>query len=574
MPGINIVINKDRIPGFRLPINSGTDPVYDDSFISISKNIPYPHYPVQHWETGSFLFVVEGFFFERADYKTKLERLAEQYALTYDRPGLLKSLFANIDAEFIITIYDKVRHSVAIFNDVLGRYPFYAAASPGLTIFSRNPSFINSFLKLTPNKTAFLATLALGFSIGDQTLYNEIKRLRGGTFIEVADKIFTIGKYHEYNYELRTNKNFSEKEETQEIKSLFEEAVQSRGKFADLNIVALSGGLDSRAVAAAFMNTRIPCRLVSYLDNGGNALKDIEYAQKIASNLDIPLQVINLPDPDLSHFESYFNIKYGLNALDMTFLLNFYKGIEKLSVQPALFTGDGGDKIFPSLKPPTFIKTPSAIVKYAVRANAKMPLSLAAGILKCDKDELYRQIFETMQSYPENDWRYKYVHFIMDNRVANWLVEGEDRNRCFITSFSPFYSVKLFNKLMSVPASQKENFALYDKFLKSISLEIYEIPNANWGFTTSEKTKIKWVYFKQNLKHTALGETVKNVSRRKENYLANLNDPEKVFFENLLSMDIINELFNIDCIQKAKYFNQDNLLNMLTLFKAATVQCL
>lgn len=542
--------------------------IYKDGSITISENLPYHYYPVKQWETEDYLFITEGYFFEWADWKDRIEQFADKLFNSGNRAELTKQQFAETDGEFVVIIHNKKQHTTVVFNDVLARFPLYISESKDYMVISRNIGFIGSHIRLSANRLAFLETLTFRYSLGSKTIYNEIERIPGGTIIEVSPGIIKRHQYHKFNYEELIDENFDVNKELPEIESLFKTAIKNRSDLGDLNIVSLSGGLDSRAVAAGFKKNGLNPRLVSFSDKQGSADTDIKYAGQIASAFNMPLEVVDLPNPSHTDFDLLFNIKHGLNGLDMAFILNFFRHLTSLSDRPVLFTGDGGDRVFPDLSPSQFLRSADATVEYIINTYSKMNLETAARILGQDKEELRREILRMLETYPEKDWRQKYIHFTMESILANLIFEGEDRNRYFLPSVTPFYNVKLFKKVMSVPARLKKNHDLYRRFLLSLAPELSKIPNANWGFDLSQQKRIQWAYFKQELKKTSLGKKLKRILQKDYNCIQHQNTNEHVIFNNLISNENLAANFDIDYIKKLKHFSQEDLFRVMTLNKA------
>ncbi len=569
MPGINIIVKK--LGNFGKFSNENDQLLYQNQQLSISKSVPYRHYPIQLWENDRFVFVIEGFFYEWIDWKTKIEEFAGRYENAVNRDLLLAEYFADTDAEFVVVVHNKHQNSTIIFNDALGRLQLYIDDKKQSTVVSRNISFIHLVHGLAPEVDAFHERLTFGFTLGTKTLYKEIERLPGGTIIDISGNYITKRQYYFFNYQQLINQTLDPEETIANVRSLLIEALRNRSKYADLNVLALSGGLDSRTVAGAFRMSGLPYSLCTYSDKEGSMQRDVRWAKKVAEKQNLPWKLVHLEDPQVTDFELMFNHKYGLAGLDMTLLVDFYRYLVSLSTRPALYTGDGGDKVFPDLRPGTLFQSEGSIINYAIRSNSKMDPAIAGGILGKDLNHLHKKVGNLIRSYPEPDWDQKYVHFIMDNRVSNWLVEGEDRNRCFLTSFTPFYHIRVFKSLMSVPPHFKKNFHFYGRFLKAISPETCDIPYANWGFDISKKKRIQWTYFKQDLKNTSVGTKINKWRQKDDNYLTKATAAEKELFARFSSTPLVQSTFDIDFIRSLKSFSADNYLSVLTLMKIASL---
>lgn len=79
------------------------------------------------------------------------------------------------------------------------------------------------------------------------------------------------------------------------------------------------------------------------------------------------------------------------------------------------------------------------------------------------------EIRDQLSSYSEEDWRQRYVHFVIAERGMKWQSEGEDRNKCYFWSATPFSAVRFFDYAMACPDEQKSRFELYREFLQALS---------------------------------------------------------------------------------------------------------
>jgi asparagine synthase (glutamine-hydrolysing) len=66
-------------------------------------------------------------------------------------------------------------------------------------------------------------------------------------------------------------------------------------------------------------------------------------------------------------------------------------------------------------------------------------------------------------------------------RGFKWLFEGEDRNRQFFWSVSPFYGREPFRLAMDCPSRLKARYALYRRFMESLSPELIDVESTTCG---------------------------------------------------------------------------------------------
>lgn len=182
-----------------------------------------------------------------------------------------------------------------------------------------------------------------------------------------------------------------------------------------------------------------------------------------------------------------------------------------------------------------------------------------------------QKVLNLLLSYPEKSLSGKYVHFLMDNKVGNSLNEGEDRNRNFIISFTPFYNFKFFKSIMSVPIKYKSNFELYRRFLKLLAPGAAGIYNANWGFNISEERKIRNAYLKEDLKRTKLGTLLKETIKYKKNHIKSLSASEAKLFEKYASNKMTCTIFDLKYARDLKNLDADSFYYLLTLMKVTAL---
>jgi hypothetical protein len=96
--------------------------------------------------------------------------------------------------------------------------------------------------------------------------------------------------------------------------------------------------------------------------------------------------------------------------------------------------------------------------------------------------------------------------------------EGEDRNRQYFWSVSPFYAPRFFEHALSCPDDQKFGLRLYREFLGLLSPGLENIPHANWGAPLGS-WKFALLYAAKNLsrKQPQLTRSIKGLFRSSHN---------------------------------------------------------
>jgi len=257
------------------------------------------------------------------------------------------AIFEKLNGIFAIAIWDKQQHKLYLARDRFGVKPLYFEHRDNSIFFASEPKCIltqdSSNRKI--NRQALHEFMYYGNQLGLQTLYDGIKQLAPGSFLE-----FFSGNINECFYwkpEHIKPVLHSEQEAIENTRKLLEQAVKNQ-LLSDVPVgVFLSGGIDSSAITA-FAAKHYPGKLKTYaaffdFDKGSN---DLERAKRVAKEFqtdheeleikggsiaDIILSLVNYHD---APFADAANIPLFLMSKEVK---NHYK---------VILQGDGGDEIF------------------------------------------------------------------------------------------------------------------------------------------------------------------------------------------------------------------------------------
>lgn len=460
----------------------------------------YDEYPIRTFITSEYTCIIEGDIYEsNENINSKLElvciELFQKKTSVY-----LKEFINNTDGEYIITCYNNSSNQIFVFNDYLGRLPFYYLENETIVAASREISFLTENLKPQLNKYACAEFLLFGYPLGNNTLHENCNRLMPASLLKINsdNKTITHTSIIDLNFE-NTNSKIIESEDI--VKSLvyeFNNSILRRVKKHTNITLSLSGGLDSRAIMGSFDSLNIDYRIKTYSDYNKTAKSDIEVVKRLTKLKKNKFKIVNLNKSSKHHEEILLGIKKGLNYSGMSFILEYFEKIKQNKT--SLWTGDGGDKVLTNLHPLRTIFSKNDLLKYILQKNQIFNLNEVSKLLNIPKNSLKSHLIKHLDKYPERKLKNKHLRFMMMERGFKWLYEGEDRNRYYFPSISPFYSIAFYKLVMEVPHKLKYDFKLYTRFLNQISTPIANIPNANWNFSINNFYKIKLLYLKQSIK--------------------------------------------------------------------------
>jgi asparagine synthase (glutamine-hydrolysing) len=468
---------------------------YDKSyFLGISG---YDEYPFYILDNNEYFIVVEGKVYGKSQslLDRELQNLANSifHKANNYKKELLNWLLGT-DGDFVITIMEKHSGESVVFNDALGRLPTYYYEAPHGLIISREVRFIINLLDHNRfDRMGIAQCLLFGYPLANRTLFENVHRLPPAAVLRIVTKQPRIefDSLYTFNFDEKKYKTLSLKDNTDNLYALFLEAVKNRTNSIDKNIIALSGGLDSRSVALAFHVLGIPFSGATYLDAENRKIDDVKIAEQLSNSLHLPWRLFHLDMPTEKESTELLKTKNGMIFLGMSFILKFFKAIKEFYGNRVIyFTGDGGDKTLPDLSPNRSISNVDKLLDFIIKNNQIFSLDEASSLSNLGKNQIMSEIKNVVMAYPEKQWQNKYVHFLLFERGFKWMFEGEDKNRCYFWSIAPFYSLPFFIYAMNCPESLKRRYKLYQRFMMKLSPEASLIPKAKWRFPITSDFKL------------------------------------------------------------------------------------
>lgn len=418
------------------------------------------------------------------------------------------------DGEYVFMHRDQGSKSIYIVNDAWGRLPVYYWQSKNKFIVTRNISCITHYANPVYNKLNLGLNLLLGTDLGTNTIWKKVLRLPPKSILHIhAD-----GHCSLYEYFHLKNVNGKEKmaDVAEQIQNQFDTALKNRLDKLPKSAISLSGGLDSRLIAAAAKKIGAEdCTFITYRRNNGADVLDDQSAEKIVQKLELKNhEYFEIKDPVLEDANELLQFKQGVNFLSMSYILPYYRMHQKRGL--TTITGDGGGKFFVDLSALKPINSMRSLMRYLLRYNAFCSIETAANIAGVSPIELEENLIGHLELYPYASYADKYIYFTIREAGINWAFEGEDRNRQYCWSTSPFYNPELIDTCLSIPQSSKAYGALYNYLYQQYPGDLHFVVNPNWKEAVVNQKEVKRIHDKQRLKaflpHKVL-EFRKNVSK-------------------------------------------------------------
>ena len=400
--------------------------------------------------------------------ETELEHLWSQYFADY--PGSIFWLAYNTQSQELL-----------LGNDALGRLPVYSYADEHLRFWGRDIALaVKLANNLTPNPLYLALYLSFCYVPGRGSVYDELDTFPPATMVclNTSTSTFVSSSQPTLRFiEPRESNNYQDR--LMEVTDSFLTAARQFNKYPNC-VLALSGGMDSRLVAAAFSQQRIPFSSISYLDNAQTASDDLVIARILASKMQSDYTTVNLPQESTAQFERLKFLKQGVNYLGMSFFLDFMDAVAQRFPHPLTFvTGDGGDKVLPSLMPSKHLDSAVSFLNHLYSSQTYFSPQVSSAVFGISPALMDEYLLRLIAGYPTTSYNTAFKYFLLAERSARWLFEGEDRNRSAFSSETPFFDYAFYKLAMQIPDAWKADNLFYIRLMRQVSPTAGELRLAN-----------------------------------------------------------------------------------------------
>ena len=449
----------------------------------------YDSYPMLAFEAEGCQVLLEGAVYNKTPerIKSELTEMAAGLAGGQNVDARVRNWVGSADGDYVVVLVDLAHDRLLLFNDAMGRLPLYRCEDGQLLLFSREVKFPACLVsKLAFDRQGVAETLFFGYTLGERTLVEGVSRLEFGCLVDVDLRTLQCRQARTYEFNLDEHRHGGKT------------IARMAGDFTDLfvaacknitttlgdrpYVVSLSGGLDSRSVAAGLLSTGARVHAATFQDasmpSGG---VDAVNAEKAAAALGIDWRLFGVTGPRLEDIRRLLIMKDGMNYAGMAFILPFFEQLkETYSPQMAFCTGDVGDRSMEIQGPPRPVERFEAMVQTVLDRNARFTLGESAALAMTDPEALREAIRQRILQYPEQNMNRRYSHFLIAERLGSWNWQAEDRNRCFFWSVTPFAAFSVFDYALNVPDKAKQFCRFYEQFQSRLCPQCMGIANANW----------------------------------------------------------------------------------------------
>ena len=454
----------------------------------------YDGYPIETFKLNNLICVFEGMIYNlsKEHIRNKIKDISEHMDDSKLLQKEIGSLMKEADGEYILFLYNIESKSMVVFNDILGRLPLYYYNENGLFSVSREVKFIKSLIGDPKIDTGSLTEYLLyGFPLGGKTLLKNVKRLMPATVLEfntIAKRV-QLTVLYPVNYENTIEVGKSRKKKISDLKDLFMEVLGNRTKkMSDRqSVIALSGGLDSRATLAG----------LTHFEKHPKAYTYANFEQPVASQLagifNVDLDIIESSGKfGMSEYERLVKMLDGLNDTSHYNSLDYCdKVLELYGDKMVKYSGMYGGEFFRYFNPTSGINSDESLVRFLLSTTDiyRAPVEPVCSIMNVPLSDLENSIHYHISQYPERSVYKKYLHFFFEKNYM-WTGAGEDRDKYLFWHTTPFCTHSIYEYALSIDENVKGTLFFRD-FLYALDPRLCAVRSTSTGGNLNNRSYLR-----------------------------------------------------------------------------------
>ncbi len=474
----------------------------------------------------------------------------------------------ELNGSFLIVIYDFKEEAILIFNDRYGLRPLYYNTDGNRLIFSSEVKAIltDQGFRKTLNQKMLASYFKIGQGLGSDTFFENIDVLPAGSILKYKKGKLQIHQY--YNLRFKEEESISNCELVLRLVDVFQKAVSN---IADSNHkygIALSGGMDSRSILAAFPGYKHPN--VFTFTFGQKGARELEIAKEASKVRNISNFVFDYDPSDIisPYSENVVDITDGMNTIGASHLLYVYRKLQH-NVD-VVFDGLGGNSLGGSHIPKAFYNMKSQIFQSEMKTRYKFggyfsdDIFLSIFHKRCGRmfltlfsESLDKDLEECDNQLPAN----KLESFMYKTRYRRLSIMGDVIMRSNFEIALPFMDNDVVDTILLMKPSFRKDYRNYREFLLKLSPELSKIEYFNIG------VPISYPLYYRKMMHN-----YKRLSRKTERIIALLTKGKLMLNSQMPYADIGMWIRSSKQWQKFvkkqieqlpdEYFNKDNSIGI------------
>jgi asparagine synthase (glutamine-hydrolysing) len=425
---------------------------------------------------------------------------AEKLLMLYDQAG--EKIVPQLKGSFALAIRDKRKRTLFLANDRFGTRPLYYFQSRGIFAFCSETKL---FLALSQfgrkiNLQALAELFSFGLVLEEKTLLEGISLLPPGSVMKVTIDKVESNKYWKPRF-CDSNRRFQKKDALEECSALLSNSVERNLRTISSPGLFLSGGLDSRILAALAVNNSQDLQTFTF---GTPDSQDVHLAEQLAEHLRLRHHLFPLRPDFLVHW-----LERGVWYTEgMSNCLNF-AGIEVLPtvrrISSYVMNGYGGNEFLGflsgNLAKYYYWGSQSRLANRFYRdlntlfREEELYQLLNPNLVKEIKGAAYESLQGILKNCEEKIPFAKLYNFLLTQKARRLNLLGIIMDHSHLEYSLPFYDYDFAEFALALPPQERLWAKFYRHFLSKKFPTLAEIPyqrsglpvNANLAIVMSKK---------------------------------------------------------------------------------------
>ena len=442
----------------------------------------YEGYPIQHRETEELIIVLEGIIYNRSDEDIFdfCISVGNQKNGLAEADKKIRDFTGSSDGDYIILIYNKIKGDYLIFNDDIGRLPFYFYYDSKQFTGGRSlPFVVHNLPFIAVDRNSLTGFMMNEFLIGRHTFFKNVERMSSGSilFISRNDECLELVNRSPDEDLFSTDHPFANKEEA--IEALCREFIlTSENRIDKLEaqgyslINTLSGGFDSRAILGMINSLSRDFTHVTF----EYSQDESETARQLlkATGSGAPYVKFSFDNKvDILDSSLIYRTGNGVNIFTTSLCYNdnLFLRNELLKPKGAVFGGLGGE----------FIRHPYHVLpigprNYLCNFHASFPVAKLLPVFNVSSEDFKKYMLSALDEFKEKT-REGIFKRLYHEYYRNYIVgAGEDRNRMFSWTVHPLMSSSFLKMIRKRVPLKWSDFSFFTGFLSRIDPRLLEVP--------------------------------------------------------------------------------------------------
>jgi len=455
-------------------------------------------------ENDNFILGFSGQIYDQEALHT---RVSDNGIEPMDLLHLLLKIYREFGAEglcglngiYVAAVWDKRTRRLQIINDRYGFKRLYYWHGRDKFVFASEYKAICWFPDFTKkiDEFAFANLMSYGYVLEDRTLFEDIKLLPPASILTVQSNNLTINKYWDYSFYEEWELRLSEDEYIDAFAEKLTRAVEKRVKGIDRLALTLSGGLDSRTMAAVLYRLNMSDCVKAFSFGSGHCY-DVRFGEKIAKKLGFQFESTEIqPDFIYKHAREFQYLSEGMRSCDWAWQIDYQRSAFLKDNMDTVLSGFLGDALCAPRGSWTCLinvhDDETAIRRtYNVHVDSfsddELKHYLNYNIFKNVKDYNFEIIKKTYLNAPTTNIFNKARYVNLHQRQRRSTYGFVDYSEFYVNRISPFIDNEFVDFILHVPTNLKVNQSLYKKMLIKHFPEVVKIGYSETGIPIKPST--------------------------------------------------------------------------------------